>query len=68
MLREFCKSNGIQTRRANFRQQQIFFSILPLMQNEYEIKKQERNILTSGLIGTYPFVSSSIFDEEGIYT
>ena len=62
------QSNGIQTRRANFRQQQIYFSCLPLMQNEYDIKNaSKRNVLTSGLIGTYPFVSSSIFDEEGIY-
>jgi hypothetical protein len=27
----------------------------------------KRNILTSGLISTYPFISSSIFDENGIY-
>ena len=33
-----------------------------------EIKKvAKRNILTSGLISTYPFISSSIFDENGIY-
>jgi len=62
------QSNGIQTRRANFRQEQLFFSCLPLMQNEYDIKNaSKRNVLTSGLVGTYPFVSSTIFDEEGIY-
>jgi len=62
------QSNGIQTRRANFRQEQLFFSCLPLMQNEYDIKNaSKRNVLTSGLVGTYPFISSSIFDEEGIY-
>ena len=27
----------------------------------------KRNILTSGLISTYPFISSNIFDEEGIF-
>ena len=27
----------------------------------------KRNILTSGLISTYPFISSSIFDENGIF-
>ena len=27
----------------------------------------KRNILTSGLVATYPFISSSIFDEKGIF-
>ncbi len=62
------QSNGIQTRRANFRQEQVFFACLPFMQNSYDIKNaSKRNILTSGLIATYPFISSSIFDEEGIF-
>ncbi|MBP3463261.1 MAG: ATP-binding protein [Clostridia bacterium] len=62
------ESNGIETKRANFRQEQLFFSCLPTMQNEYDIKNaSKRNVLTNGLVGTYPFVSSSIFDEEGIY-
>ena len=38
------------------------------MINHKEIKKaSKRNVLTSGLIGTYPFISSSIFDEEGVF-
>jgi len=38
------------------------------MQNSKDIKKvTKRNILTSGLISTYPFISSSLFDEEGIF-
>lgn len=62
------QSNGIQTKRANFRQEQVFFSCTPLMQNTYDIKHaSKRNVLTEGLVGTYPFISSSIFDEEGIY-
>ena len=62
------QSNGIQTRRANFRQEQVFFACMPFMQNNYDIKNaSKRNILTSGLISTYPFISSSIFDEEGIF-
>ncbi len=62
------QSNGIQTRRANFRQEQLFFACLPFMQNDYDIKNAaKRNILTSGLVSTYPFFSSTIFDEEGIF-
>lgn len=61
------QSNGIQSRRANFRQEQTFFACLPFMQNCYDIKNaSKRNILTSGLLATYPFISSAIFDEEGI--
>ena len=62
------QSNGIQTKRANFRQEQVFLSCTPLMQNSYDIKHaSKRNVLTSGLVGTYPFISSSIFDEEGVF-
>ena len=58
----------MQTRRANFRQEQVFLSCLPIMENNNDIKYvAKRNILTSGLIATYPFISSSIFDESGIF-
>ena len=62
------QSRGIQTRRAYFREEQGFFTTLPLMQNHQEIKNvAKRNVLTSGLVSTYPFISSSIFDENGIF-
>ncbi len=62
------QSKGLQTRRANFRQEEIFKSCLPIMENNMLIKNiAKRNILTSSLVSTYPFVSSSIFDKEGIF-
>ena len=62
------QSRGLQTRRANFRQEQLFLSSLPLLENKNELKViGKRNILTSGLVSTYPFLSSSIFEENGIY-
>ena len=62
------QSKGMQTRRANFRQEEAFIGCLPLMENPILIKDMaRRNILTSGLIATYPFISSTIFDEEGIF-
>ena len=62
------QSKGLQTRRANFRQEQVFLSCLPLLENNEELKQVgKRNVLTSGLISTYPFISSSIFEEKGIY-
>lgn len=59
---------GLKTKRANFRQEQLFLSCIPLMENNNDVKfASRRNILTSGLISTYPFISSSIFDEEGVF-
>ena len=63
-----AQSRGIQTRRAYFREEQGYLSSLPLMINHSDIKNTaKRNILTSGLVSTYPFISSSIFDEDGIF-
>ena len=62
------QSKGIQTRRSNFRQEQMFLSCLPLFENNMDMKKvAKRNILTTGLLSTYPFISSTLFEEEGIY-
>ena len=62
------QSKGLQTRRSNFRQEQLFSSCLPLAENNEDLKViGKRNVLTSGLISTYPFISSSIFEEKGIY-
>ena len=62
------QSKGMQTRRANFRQEELFLSCLPIMENKEIIKEvARRNILTSGLLSTYPFISSTIFDQEGIF-
>ena len=62
------QSMGMLTIRANFRQEQLFISCLPVGQNSTDIKTaSRRNVLTSGLTSTYPFISSSIFDEDGIF-
>ena len=61
------QSKGMQTRRASFREEQLFKSCLPIFENNEDIKNSaRRNILTSGIISTYPFISSNIFDEKGI--
>ena len=61
------QSKGMQTRRASFREEQLFKSCLPIFENNEDIKNSaRRNILTSGIISTYPFISSNIFDENGI--
>ena len=62
------ESRGIQTRRAYFRQEEAYRACLPFMENHKLLKEvTKRNILTSGLVSTYPFISSAIFDENGIF-
>jgi len=62
------QSKGMQVRRGYFREEQTFKACLPFMKNSNDIKVVgKRNVLTSGLVSTYPFISSSIFDEEGIF-
>ena len=62
------ESIGMQTRRANFRQEQILITCMPFMENNKLLKPAaKRNVLTSGIICTYPFISSAIFDENGIF-
>ena len=61
------QSKGMQTRRAYFRQEQAFKTCLPLYIECPDVKNvTRRNILTSGLLATYPFITSSIFDENGV--
>ena len=62
------QSKGMQTRRASFREEELFLSCLPIMKNHQMVKEAaRRNILTSGMLATYPFISSTIFDSEGIF-
>jgi type IV secretory pathway VirB4 component len=61
-------ASGMMTRKANFREEQVFLSSLPLMENNIDLKNiSRRNILGSGLISTYPFISSNLCDENGIF-
>lgn len=62
------QSSGFVTKKANFRQEQMFMACLPMMENSKELKEvSARNVLTQGLSGTYPFISSTLCDENGIF-
>ena len=62
------QSSGLVTRKANFRQEQAFLACLPIMENDKILKEvSKRNVLTQGLVGTYPFISSTLCDENGIF-
>ena len=56
------QSSGMQTRRANFRQEQIYLSCMPIMENNKYLKKAaERNILTSRIMRNISFYFFNIF-------
>lgn len=62
------QSRGMQTRRAYFRQEQAFKMCLPFFCDIKEVKNvAKRNILISGLLSTYPFITSTVCDENGIF-
>lgn len=62
------QSKGLQTRRAYFRQEHAFRMTLPFFEKFSDIENiLKRNVLTNGLLSTYPFITSTIFDEDGIY-
>ena len=67
-LEGISQSKGLQTVRGNFRQEDILLATMPIMQNNKIIKEAaRRNILTSGLLATFPFISSNIYDENGVF-
>ena len=67
-VENILQGSGIYSKRSYFRQEQAFLATMPFLENRLEIKNAaKRNVLTSGMCATYPFISSSIFDEEGIY-
>ena len=62
------QSRGMQTRRAYFRQEQAFKMCLPFFGDIKEVKNvAKRNVLTTGLLSTYPFITSTVCDEDGIF-
>ena len=61
-------ASGMNTRRANFRQEQCFLACSPVFDNNKDLKNiTKRNVLTSSLTASYPFISSNIHDEKGIF-
>ncbi len=60
-------SIGLTTLRANYRQESALKAVLPFLSNDSHIKKiASRNVLSSGLVSTYPFVSNELFDKDGV--
>jgi hypothetical protein len=66
-LKEFVYQIGLTVRTANYRQLEGFESTLPISKQANILKEvTKRNVLESSLVSTYPFIFSSINDENGI--
>ena len=66
-MKKLMVSQDLQMKPCYFRQEQAFFSTLPLNKMEkglYALSK--RNVLTSGVSGCYPYVSFEMSDDNGI--
>lgn len=66
-IEEILQNSGLKSKKSYFRQEQAILANLPLNKNNDDIKKAvKKNILTDGIRGTYPFITSTIYDEKGI--
>ena len=66
-IEEILQSSGMKSKKSLFRQEQTLLSNIPINNNNSDlIKATKRNILTEGVKGTYPFITSTIYDKEGI--
>ena len=66
-IEEILQNSGLKSKKSHFRQEQTILANLPLNKNNDDIKKAvKKNILTDGIRGTYPFITSTIYDEKGI--
>lgn len=66
-IEEILQNSGLKSKKSYFRQEQTILANLPLNKNNYDIKRAvKRNILTDGIKGTYPFITSTIYDKQGI--
>ena len=67
-IEKAASSVGISLLRANFKQEKTFLSTLPIFHNDSLLKKiSARNVLTTGLASTYPFLSNELCDEKGVF-
>lgn len=63
-----CASMDMIARRADYKQEQCFLSMLPLNKLDSDIEsKAKRNILTSGAAAAFPFTSYELCDDKGIF-
>ena len=66
-IETMCASQDMQARRADYKQEQAFTSLLPLLYIDPDIeRKARRNVLTHGAAAAFPFSSFELCDQTGV--
>ncbi len=67
-VEKLCVSVDMIARRCDYKQEQAFLSLLPLIELDPDIeRKSRRNALTSGVAAAFPFASYELSDRNGIF-
>lgn len=66
-IKNICLTNSINVKNTNYRQKELFQSTTPFCNNSKILKNvSERKMLTEAVIGFYPFINNSFYDEKGV--
>ena len=67
-VEKLCVSVDMISRRCEYKQEQAFLSMLPILYLDPDIeRKSRRNALTSGVAAAFPFASYELSDRNGIF-
>ncbi len=67
-VEKLCVSVDMIARRCDYKQEQAFLSMLPLISLDPDIeRKSRRNALTGGVAAAFPFASYELSDRDGIF-
>ena len=67
-VEKLCVSIDMIARRCDYKNEQAFLSMLPLLAPDPDVeRKSRRNALTSGVAAAFPFASYELSDRNGIF-
>lgn len=67
-VEQLCVSVDMIARRCDYKNEQAFLSMLPLLSLDADIeRKSRRNALTSGVAAAFPFASYELSDKGGVF-
>jgi len=67
-VEQLCVSVDMIARRCDYKNEQAFLSMLPLLSLDPDIeRKSKRNALTSGVAAAFPFASYELSDKGGVF-
>ena len=67
-VEKLCVSIDMIARRCDYKNEQAFLSMLPLLALDVDVeRKSRRNALTSGVAAAFPFASYELSDRNGVF-